>query len=98
VELNWPFPYPILPHLFAPDVGMVAQVATLDEAIAVVNANPYGNGAAIFTRSGAAARKFQTEAEAGQVGPCLVVNHPRDQGCCTAMEKLRIVRLAFGTS
>lgn len=54
-------------EVFAPVLSCM-KVATLDEAIAVVNANPYGNGAAIFTRSGAAARKFQTEADAGQVG------------------------------
>ncbi|KAF2320585.1 hypothetical protein GH714_028605 [Hevea brasiliensis] len=39
-----------------------------EEAIDIVNRNKYGNGAAIFTTSGAAARKFQTEIEAGQVG------------------------------
>ena len=41
---------------------------TLDEAIALINANPYGNGTAIFTRSGAAARKFTHEVDVGQVG------------------------------
>lgn len=40
----------------------------MDEAIKFVNENKYGNGATIFTRSGVAARKFQTEIEAGQVG------------------------------
>ena len=41
---------------------------TLDDAIALINANPYGNGTAIFTRSGAAARKFTHEVDVGQVG------------------------------
>jgi malonate-semialdehyde dehydrogenase (acetylating) / methylmalonate-semialdehyde dehydrogenase len=41
---------------------------TLDEAIAITNANPYGNGCAIFTNSGAAARKYQHEIDVGQVG------------------------------
>ena len=40
---------------------------TLEEAIAVVNANPHGNGTAIFTASGAAARKFQYEVDVGMV-------------------------------
>ena len=38
------------------------------QAIDVINSNPYGNGTAIFTRSGAAARKFQTKIDVGQVG------------------------------
>ena len=38
------------------------------EAIELVNANPNGNGTAIFTRSGGAARKFQEEIDVGQVG------------------------------
>ncbi|KAI4296456.1 hypothetical protein L6164_036413 [Bauhinia variegata] len=41
---------------------------SLEEAISIVNKNKYGNGAAIFTTSGVAARKFQIEIEAGQVG------------------------------
>lgn len=48
---------------------LVAMTAdTLDEAIDIINNNPYGNGTAIFTRSGAAARKFQSEIDVGQVG------------------------------
>ncbi len=43
-------------------------VDTLDEAIALINDNPYGNGTSIFTASGAAARKFQHHIEVGQVG------------------------------
>jgi hypothetical protein len=39
-------------------------------SITLIFCNRYGNGATIFTRSGVAARKFQTEIEAGQVGCC----------------------------
>ena len=44
------------------------DASSLEEAIAVTNANPHGNGAAIFTRSGGAARRFTAEVEAGMVG------------------------------
>ena len=54
-------------EIFGP-VLCVMQAASLDEAIAMVNANPNGNGTAIFTQSGAAARKFQEEIDVGQVG------------------------------
>jgi malonate-semialdehyde dehydrogenase (acetylating)/methylmalonate-semialdehyde dehydrogenase len=43
-------------------------VDTLEQAIAFVNRNSYGNGTSIFTASGAAARKYQHEIEVGQVG------------------------------
>lgn len=43
-------------------------VDTLEEALELVNSNPYGNGTSIFTASGAAARKYQHEVEVGQVG------------------------------
>jgi len=54
-------------EIFGP-VMVIVSVKTLSEAIALVNANPFGNGTGIFTRSGAAARKFQNEIDAGQVG------------------------------
>jgi malonate-semialdehyde dehydrogenase (acetylating) / methylmalonate-semialdehyde dehydrogenase len=54
-------------EIFGP-VMVVVSVNTLDEAIALTNANPYGNGTGIFTQSGAAARKFQNEIDVGQVG------------------------------
>ena len=44
------------------------QVDTLDEAIALVNSNEHGNGTALFTRSGVAARKFQSDIQVGMVG------------------------------
>lgn len=43
-------------------------VDTLEDALDIVNSNPYGNGTSIFTASGAAARKYQSEVEVGQVG------------------------------
>jgi len=54
-------------EIFGP-VLVVMKADTLDEALAVINANPYGNGTAIFTQSGVTARKFESEAEPGQVG------------------------------
>jgi malonate-semialdehyde dehydrogenase (acetylating)/methylmalonate-semialdehyde dehydrogenase len=47
---------------------LVVSVPTLDEAIALVNRNPMGNGVGLFTQSGAAARKFQSDIDVGQVG------------------------------
>ncbi|WP_042424509.1 CoA-acylating methylmalonate-semialdehyde dehydrogenase [Comamonas granuli] len=54
-------------EIFGPVLSIVAA-KDLDEAIAFINANPNGNGTAIFTQSGAAARKFQEEIDVGQVG------------------------------
>lgn len=47
---------------------MVVSADTLDDALDIVNANKYGNGAAIFTQSGASARKFENEVNVGQIG------------------------------
>jgi len=54
-------------EIFGPVICCV-EVDTYDEAIKFVNENKYGNGTAIFTRSGFAARKYCDEIEAGQVG------------------------------
>ena len=54
-------------EIFGP-VLCLAAADTLDEAIEFINSNPNGNGTAIFTQSGAAARKFQEEIDVGQVG------------------------------
>lgn len=54
-------------EIFGP-VLVCIEVDSLDEAIALVNANPYGNGTSIFTASGAAARKYQHQILVGQVG------------------------------
>ncbi len=62
-------------EIFGP-VLVILEVETLDEAIDLVNANPNGNGTAIFTQSGAAARKFQEEIDVGQVGINLPIPVP----------------------
>src|SRR4051794_24885002 len=54
-------------EIFGPVLG-VTRVGTFDAALELVNSNPYGNGTAIFTRDGGAARRFQHEVEAGMVG------------------------------
>jgi malonate-semialdehyde dehydrogenase (acetylating)/methylmalonate-semialdehyde dehydrogenase len=54
-------------EIFGP-VLCVVRVPSLDDAIGLVNANQYGNGVALFTRDGGAARRFQREIEVGMVG------------------------------
>ncbi|MEC8819844.1 MAG: CoA-acylating methylmalonate-semialdehyde dehydrogenase [Pseudomonadota bacterium] len=54
-------------EIFGP-VLVAVNADTLEEAISLINANPYGNGTSLFTSSGGAARKFQSEIEVGQVG------------------------------
>ncbi len=54
-------------EIFGPVLG-VTRVATYDEAVRLVNENPYGNGTAIFTRDGGVARQFQFDVQAGMVG------------------------------
>jgi malonate-semialdehyde dehydrogenase (acetylating)/methylmalonate-semialdehyde dehydrogenase len=54
-------------EIFGP-VLVVLRVKTLNDAIALVNRNPYGNGVALFTNSGGAARHFEDEIEVGMVG------------------------------
>lgn len=54
-------------EIFGP-VLCCLHVDTLEDALALINANEFGNGTSIFTGSGAAARKFQSEVEVGQVG------------------------------
>jgi malonate-semialdehyde dehydrogenase (acetylating)/methylmalonate-semialdehyde dehydrogenase len=54
-------------EIFGPVLSVV-RVPTYEEALDLVNANPYGNGTAIFTNDGGAARKFQNEVEVGMVG------------------------------
>jgi len=54
-------------EIFGPVLSVV-RVPSLDAAIALVNANRWGNGAALFTRDGASARRFEVEVEAGMVG------------------------------
>jgi malonate-semialdehyde dehydrogenase (acetylating) / methylmalonate-semialdehyde dehydrogenase len=54
-------------EIFGPVLSVV-RVDSYDEAIDLVNANPYGNGTAIFTNDGGAARRFQNEIEVGMIG------------------------------
>jgi malonate-semialdehyde dehydrogenase (acetylating) / methylmalonate-semialdehyde dehydrogenase len=54
-------------EIFGP-VLVIVRCDSLDAAISLVNANPYANGAALFTRSGYAARTFQADVEVGMIG------------------------------
>jgi malonate-semialdehyde dehydrogenase (acetylating)/methylmalonate-semialdehyde dehydrogenase len=54
-------------EIFGPVLSVV-RVGDYEEAVSLLNSNPWGNGAAIFTRDGGAARRFQFEVEAGMVG------------------------------
>jgi malonate-semialdehyde dehydrogenase (acetylating)/methylmalonate-semialdehyde dehydrogenase len=54
-------------EIFGP-VLVVVRVEDLDEGIRLINSNPYGNGTAIFTSSGASARKFQRSVDVGMIG------------------------------
>jgi malonate-semialdehyde dehydrogenase (acetylating) / methylmalonate-semialdehyde dehydrogenase len=54
-------------EIFGPVLG-ITRVDTYEEAVRLVNENPYGNGVAIFTRDGGVARRFQFEVNAGMVG------------------------------
>ncbi len=62
-------------EIFGPVLGLL-QVADLDQAIALINSGRYGNMASIFTGSGAAARKFRYEVDAGNVGVNIGVAAP----------------------
>jgi malonate-semialdehyde dehydrogenase (acetylating)/methylmalonate-semialdehyde dehydrogenase len=54
-------------EIFGPVLSVV-RVESYDEALDLINTNPYGNGTAIFTNDGGAARRFQNEVEVGMVG------------------------------
>jgi malonate-semialdehyde dehydrogenase (acetylating)/methylmalonate-semialdehyde dehydrogenase len=54
-------------EIFGPVLSVV-RVHSYDEGVGLINANPYGNGTAIFTNDGGAARRFQSEVEVGMVG------------------------------
>jgi malonate-semialdehyde dehydrogenase (acetylating)/methylmalonate-semialdehyde dehydrogenase len=54
-------------EIFGPVLSVV-RADTVDDAIALINANPYGNGTAIFTASGEAARRFQRGVTVGMIG------------------------------
>ncbi|ALE76271.1 methylmalonate-semialdehyde dehydrogenase [Pseudonocardia sp. EC080610-09] len=54
-------------EIFGPVLSVI-RVGTYAEAVDLVNANPYGNGTALFTNDGGAARRFQNEVEVGMIG------------------------------
>jgi malonate-semialdehyde dehydrogenase (acetylating)/methylmalonate-semialdehyde dehydrogenase len=54
-------------EVFGPVLSVV-RVDTYDDAVGLVNANPYGNGVAVFTRDGGVARRFQLDVTVGMVG------------------------------
>jgi malonate-semialdehyde dehydrogenase (acetylating) / methylmalonate-semialdehyde dehydrogenase len=54
-------------EIFGPVLSVV-RVESYDDALQLINDNPYGNGTAIFTNDGGAARRFQNEVEVGMVG------------------------------
>lgn len=54
-------------EIFGPVLAII-HVDTLEQAIELINANPFGNGVGLFTQSGAVARTFQNEIDIGQVG------------------------------
>jgi malonate-semialdehyde dehydrogenase (acetylating)/methylmalonate-semialdehyde dehydrogenase len=54
-------------EIFGPVLSVV-RAASFSEALELINANPYGNGTAIFTSNGALARRFQSEVEVGMIG------------------------------
>jgi len=54
-------------EIFGPVLSVV-RVGSYEEGMALINANPYGNGTALFTNDGGAARRFQHEVEVGMVG------------------------------
>jgi malonate-semialdehyde dehydrogenase (acetylating) / methylmalonate-semialdehyde dehydrogenase len=54
-------------EIFGPVLSVV-RVDTYEQAIELINSNPYGNGTAIFTNDGGAARRFQNEVEVGMIG------------------------------
>ena len=54
-------------EIFGPVLSVV-RVSSFDDALALVNANPYGNGVALFTRDGGVARRFEREVQVGMIG------------------------------
>ena len=62
-------------EIFGPVLSVI-RVGSLDEAIATVGASRFGNGASIFTESGAAVRRFRQLVEAGMIGVNIGVAAP----------------------
>jgi malonate-semialdehyde dehydrogenase (acetylating)/methylmalonate-semialdehyde dehydrogenase len=64
-------------EIFGPVISIM-RTKTVDEALAIENANPYGNAAAVFTQSGGAARYIMERASAGMIGVNVGVPVPRE--------------------
>lgn len=62
-------------EVFGPVLSIV-RMDTYDDAVALVNANPYGNGVAVFTRDGGVARRFQLDVTVGMVGVNVAIPVP----------------------
>lgn len=67
-------------EIFGP-VLVVLEADNLDEAISIINSNPYGNGTAIFTTNGATARKYTHEVDVGQVRAKAAGDYIRTSSC-----------------
>ena len=80
-------------EIFGP-VLSVMRAATYDEALRVINDNPYGNGTAIFTRDGGAARQFQFDVEVGMVGINVPIPVPMSVLQLRGLEVLAVRRSA----
>lgn len=91
-------------EIFGP-VLFCLEADALDEAIKIINENPYGNGASIFTQSGASARKFENEVNVGQVGinvpipvPLPMFSWSGNKVCSALSSKVEnVLELTFGT-
>jgi len=64
-------------EIFGPVISIM-RAKTLDEALAIENANPYGNAASVFTQNGAAAKYVIEKASAGMIGVNIGVPVPRE--------------------
>ena len=62
-------------EIFGPVLSVV-RVDTYEEAVALINANPYGNGTAVFTRDGGAARRFERDVTVGMIGVNVAIPVP----------------------
>jgi len=81
-------------EIFGPVLNCL-RVDTLDEAIDLINANPYGNGACIFTSNGAHARKFTQRCESGQIGVNVPIPVPLPMFSFTGNKKSFLGNLNF---
>jgi len=81
-------------EIFGPVLGCM-QTDTLEEAISIINNNPYGNGACIFTSNGAHARKFTQTCESGQIGVNVPIPVPLPMFSFTGNKKSFMGNLNF---